>query len=140
MAAYYGEVTARTSELFALWREAWVEDNVPGLASLYHPEAMLYLPDRDPIFTRDLIAEAFTELLPETGEIQAAMLDFDASGKIAYISGMFSLDFRDANGTRHQITGDHVTVCIRMGRHWVIRSQMFRPDPPRDTDPADTGT
>jgi len=137
MAEFYGEVTARTAELFAVWRERWVEDNPQALAELYSPDAMLYLPDRSPIFTSGMIAEAFAELLPETGEIQAGMLDFDASGKIAYIFGKFTLDFRDANGVRHQITGDHITVAKREGRDWKIRSQMFRKDPPQPDPPAE---
>ena len=69
----------------------------------------------------------FRALLQETGEVQAAYSDFDASGRMGFISGMMHFQMQDARSTR-TVTGIHLTVLIRRGRDWRIRTQLFRLD------------
>jgi ketosteroid isomerase-like protein len=127
LAEYYGEVTERLTELFSAWRSAWAGDRLDELAELYHEEGVLTLPGSDPLWTREGIRQGLEGLLPISGEIQASVLDFDASGRMAYVWGAFSLQILEPDGRTRTVEGSHITVCMRMGRTWVIRSQTLIP-------------
>jgi ketosteroid isomerase-like protein len=128
--AYYAEVIGRSNEVMAEWRDAWGEDDAERAASMYHPDALLMLPGRGPVVAREGIAMALGEYLPNAGRIQAGMVDFDGSDRMAYISGAFNLEMRDDRGVRHPISGQHVTVLFRERGDWRIRAQLFKPDGP----------
>ncbi len=80
---------------------------------------------------REAIHEKLESLL-QSGEVQASFTDFDASGRMGLVSGLLTFQLLDQRGSR-TLTGIHMTVLIRNGRDWGIRSQLIR------LDQAETG-
>jgi ketosteroid isomerase-like protein len=117
-----GEVRASVRE----WRGAWNRDELESLADRYSEAALLILPEGDPMHGRNPIKQHFEENLPLLGGVQLSQSDFHASGRMAFMSGPFSYSVREQGGTVRQVTGVHVTVFLREGRHWRIRSQIFK--------------
>jgi ketosteroid isomerase-like protein len=124
-AEYTAEVLDRINELLAEWGNAWATDRVDDLAELYWEDAMLLPPGRIPIRGRASIREYFVEVLPDHGHIEAFMLDFDASGGMSQVFGNFMLGIQHGEEAGTQKSGPLITVYMRRGRTWKIRSQVF---------------
>ncbi len=133
LAEYYADVITNMGDAMAEWRTAWREDDLEKTVDAYWEEAQILFPERPPIIGQFAIEEFYGELLPAVGEVQTSMIDFDASGRMAFVSGPFFYDVHRATGTPERVEGTHVTVLLRKGRDWKIRSQIFRfnvPEPP----------
>ncbi len=119
-AEYHAEVLEKLNKLMADWARAWKADRADEVADLYWENAVLIEPDQAPLRGRDAIRTHLEETLPLRGEVEAFMLDFDASGGMAVVYGNYQLT---ENGT--QRSGPFVTVYLLKGRSWKIRSQVF---------------
>lgn len=153
-AEYYADVMFHTNELVTDWRRFWADDDVERLLELYTEDATLVYAGEPPVRGRDAIREQLDSLLRVSGEIQASLSDFDASGRMGLVNGLLTLSMNDGRRT-WTATGLHMTVLIRRGRHWRIRSQLLRldalpnlppgpsgapPGPPRDGPPGGPGS
>lgn len=127
LAEYYADVIFNVNTVMTAWRAAWSEDDAETLAEQYHEDAVLVYGDEDPIRGRDAIKGRLAMVLPDAGEIQAALSDFDASGRMGMIAGLLTLQMRDGNRSFSR-TGIHMTILIRRSGEWRIRSQLFRFD------------
>ena len=59
--------------------------------------------------------------------------DFVASDRLAYALGPFYWEVRESAGAPSRVvTGTHVTILVREGRRWKIRSQILRPQAEQD--------
>ena len=128
-AEYYADVMLHTNALLGEWRAAWAADDIETLLELYTEDAMFIFNQDEPVRGRDAIQEKLESLLQRSGEVQASFSDFDASGRMGLISGLLTFQIRDQRGSR-TLTGIHMTVLIRNGRDWGIRSQLIRLDQP----------
>ncbi|MFT5434217.1 MAG: ketosteroid isomerase-like protein [Myxococcota bacterium] len=72
------------------------------------------------------MGEFFTELLPTVGKMHTSMIDFDASGRMAFLTGPFYYEVPRSSGSPERVEGTHMTIFVRKGRDWKIRSQIFR--------------
>lgn len=126
-AEFYADVLEHTNEVLAKWRRAWAEDDLDAVLELYTEDALFIFTNDAPVQGREAIREKLVTLLERTGEVQAAFTDFDASGRMGLISGLLTFQMRDARSSR-TVGGLHMTVLIRQGRDWRIRSQLFRLD------------
>lgn len=126
-AEYYADVMQHTNDLMTEWRRAWAEDEIDALLDLYTEDATFIFAEEAPVRGREAIREKLDSLLRQSGELQASLSDFDASGRMGLISGLLTFQMRD-RGRLDTATGIHMTVLIRRGRKWGIRSQMFRLD------------
>lgn len=126
LAEYYAEVITRVGERMTVWRAAWRGDDLPTLVDSYWEEAQILFPGHSPVIGQLAIQQFFTELLPEVGEMQTSMIDFDASGRMGFVSGPFYYDVPQQGASPERIEGTHMTVLLRKGRDWKIRSQIFR--------------
>jgi len=126
LAEYYAEVITRVGETMTAWRAAWRNDDLEETVDAYWEEAQILFPGVDPIIGHLAIEEFFREMLPKVGELQTSMIDFDASGRMGFVSGPFYYDVLRASGTPGRVEGTHVTILVRKGRNWKIRSQIFR--------------
>lgn len=122
MAEYNAEVLDGVNKLMSRWSEAWARDEVEEVADLYWDNASFLAPDRPPLRGRDAIQGYLEEVLPRQGRVEAFMLDFDASGGMAVVSGNYAVD---TGGTQQR--GALTTVYLRRGRTWKIRAQIFTP-------------
>ena len=126
-AEYYADVMFNVNDLMGDWRAAWAADELEDLGELYTEDATFVYGSETPVRGRDAVKERLQRLLAVSGEVQAALSDFDASGRMGMISGLLTVQVRDG-GNVNSLTGIHMTVLIRRGRHWKIRSQLFRVD------------
>lgn len=125
LAEYYAEVLQRTDELTTRWRRAWREDDLRDLMDLYLDDVQLLFSDQGAFAGKAAVQGFFERELDALGEIQFSLLDFDASGRMAYMSGPFQLDRQRADGVRERVTGRYVFVLLNRQRTWRIRSQYF---------------
>lgn len=126
-AEYYADVMLHTNALLGEWRGAWADDDLEKLLELYTEDANFIFNQDDPVRGREAIREKLEWLLQRSGEVQASFTDFDASGRMGVISGLLTFQIRDGTVSR-TLTGVHMTVLIRRGRDWGIRSQLIRLD------------
>ncbi len=126
LAEYYAEVIQRVGESMTEWRLAVREDDIDGTVDGYWEEAQLLFPGRQPIIGERAIRDFFVQFLPTVGEFQTSMIDFDASGRMGFVTGPFYYEVPVAGGTADRIEGTHVTILLRKGRDWKIRTQIFR--------------
>lgn len=137
-AEYYADVMFHTNEVITDWRRFWAGDDVERLLELYTEDATLVYAGEPPVRGRDAIREQLDSLLRVSGEIQASLSDFDASGRMGLVNGLLTLSMNDGRRS-WTATGLHMTVLIRRGRHWRIRSQLLRLDLPADLPPGPSG-
>lgn len=137
-AEYYADVMFHTNELMTDWRRFWAADDVEHLLDLYTEDATLVYAGEPPVRGREAIREQLDSLLRVSGEVQASLSDFDASGRMGLVSGLLTLSMSDGRRT-WTATGLHMTVLIRRGRHWRIRSQLVRLDSALDAPPNPSG-
>jgi uncharacterized protein (TIGR02246 family) len=120
LAEYHAEVLEQLNKLMARWGKAWADDDADDVADLYWENAVLIVPGSPPFRGRDAIRAHLAEVLPEEGDMEAFMLDFDASGGMAVVYGNYRLSTAGEDRS-----GPLVTVYLLQGRTWKIRSQVF---------------
>jgi len=126
-AEYLAEVLDRVNDLMAEWGDAWAGDRVDDLVEQYWEDAVLIPPDHVPVRGAEEIRAYFAEVLPSHGHIEAFMLDFDASATMSQVYGNYMLGIQQGEQAGTQKSGPMVTVYLRRGRTWRIRSQVFVP-------------
>lgn len=127
MAEYKAEVLTNVNRHLAEWGDAWSNDRPGDLADLYWEDAFLIAPNGTQIRGREAIRAYFESELPDHGQIEAFMLDFDASGGMAQVFGNYMLGIQRGEGAGSQRRGPMITIYLLRGRTWRIRSQIFLP-------------
>lgn len=130
---YRAHAMAKTDTLVGEWRAAWQVDAPGEVAARYTENALLVLPDGQPLVGRAEIERRLGNLLSRARDVQLGQLDFDAGTGIAFRTGSFEMDFGDGPALR----GQHLTVLMRKREGWRIRSQFFFPEPEGPSLPAD---
>jgi ketosteroid isomerase-like protein len=126
-AEYNAEVLDRIADVLLEWSTAWSTDDIDALAESYWPDAVLIPHDRTPIRGRTAIREYFAEVAGDYGDVEAFMLDFDASGGMAQVFGNYMIEVRAGEQAGKTLTGPVVTIYLMRGRTWAIRTQVFLP-------------
>ena len=125
-AEYLAEVLERINELNTRWGEAWSRDDAAALADLYWEDAILIPAGSErPLRGRDAIRAHFEATLPVQGRAEAFLLDFDAGGEMAQVFGNYLIAPQPGVRGVTALRGPMVTVYMRRGRRWGIRSQVF---------------
>lgn len=127
MAEYRAEVLTQVNSLLADWGDDWALDRPEELSELYWEDALLIPPGGELKRGHDEILAYFNGTLGQHGQIEAFMLDFDASGGMAQVFGNYMLAIQQGDEAGTQKTGPLITVYLRRGRRWKIRSQVFFP-------------
>lgn len=128
MAEYKAEVLTHVNANLAAWEDAWANDRVDDLLELYWEDAVLIPPGRLPRRGVAEIREYIEAALPDHGHVEAFMLDFDASGGMAQVFGNYLLGIQRGENAGSQWSGPMLTIYLRRGRSWKIRSQVFLPN------------
>lgn len=127
MSEYYADIIFNVNDLTERWRRAWAANDLETLRELYHPDATMVAGDETPIRGVEAVMSRVSSMVAESGEIQTAISDFDASGRMGMVSGLFTIQV-DRPTDRATLTGIHMSVYIRYKGKWKIRSQIFRVD------------
>ena len=126
-AEYNAEVLDRINEVLYEWSLSWSTDEIDPLVDSYWPDGVLIPHDGPPIRGHTGIREYFESVTPIHGQVEAFMLDFDASGGMATVFGNYMIQVQQGDMAGQMLTGPVVTVYMRRGRDWKIRTQVFRP-------------
>lgn len=124
-AEYLAEVLERVNDLMADWGDSWAGDRPDELLDTYWEDAVLIPPNHVPLRGHEEMTAYFAEALPVQGHVEAFMLDFDASGTMAQVYGNYTLGIQQGEEAGVQKRGPMITVYLRRGRTWKIRSQAF---------------
>lgn len=121
-AEYVAEVIVQINAVLAEWGAYWGDDDVDELVDMYWEDALFIAPDGELRRGREELRAYFTGALPSMGDVEAFMLDFDASGGMSQVFGNYMLEVEGV-----PTSGPMLTVYVRRGRDWKIRSQVFMP-------------
>jgi uncharacterized protein (TIGR02246 family) len=127
---YRAEILKAYNELIDDWRSAWERGDARATAEFYSDRGLLVVGDSESLEGRAAIKRYLEGVAPRTLEIRTGLRDFVTSERLAYARGTFYLEVRARDGVNNQVlTGTAVTVLVREGRRWRIRSQVFSPEP-----------
>lgn len=132
---YLSDVYRAVDVVVIKWESAWLSGDVHDLMALYTDDAV-YLPasaSKAAQGRRDVQA-TLQALLPSRKDIHTRMVDFTASGDMAYYAGKYFFQTDPAAGPVRNETGTFVFIFQLVGREWKIRSHVEKPDP--DSPPA----
>ena len=128
-AEYRVEVLKAYNEVMTDWRHAWESADARRAADFYAQAAVLVVSDSTLIQGKQRIQEYFVSALPRVIEIRTGLSDFVASDRLAYALSPVWYREKTVSGEERAYTGTCVTVLVREGRRWKIRSQIFRFQP-----------
>lgn len=130
---FTADVLRAYDKLITEWRTAWDQGDVKRAAGLYMDDALFFVADTAPVQGRAQVERQLARMIPRTIELRTGLSDFVASDRLAYALGPFYWEVKESAGTTTRVvTGTVVTILTRDGRHWRIRSQIFRPQAAED--------
>lgn len=122
---YSHEMLRNYNSLMQSWREAWQLGDAVAVAHLYSPDAGLVLADGERLQGRAAIQKHFEQRLGGALDVRTGLLDFVASGRMAYATGPLWYQYRDARGQAQTVVGHFVVVLVKEEGQWKIRSQVL---------------
>jgi ketosteroid isomerase-like protein len=124
------------SALIGSWHSALSGGDLAVAAATYTDRAQLLVSGHQAVQGRDSIAAFLTEFTRPLADIRTGLTDFLASDRLAYATGPMILSLRaPGSGAVRTVTGQHVTVLLREGRRWRIRSQVLKYEAGHGPDP-----
>ena len=119
LASTYGDV----KQLLADWTEHHRSGDVAKLSRLFTDDALYSPVDGWYAQGKSVLADSMAARLSKVKNYHASLIDFTASGGLAYYLGRMSYQ---VEGNR-DVSGTFVMVFYQAGRHWRIRSYVERP-------------
>ncbi len=112
------------------WIAAWRDDDVSAAAHLYVDRTFIVTPEGRRVSGKDSVRAYLEATLPRRGPLQTFLVDVDASGRMAMTLETYVMSASVSGGQPAE--GLLVTIYKSDGRTWRIRSQVFRPTPPKE--------
>ena len=134
---FTAEVLKAYDRTITEWRNAWQKGDVAAVADFYLDDALLFVGDTIPLQGKTNFIKQLQRMVPQTVELRTGLSDFVASDRLAYALGPFYWEIKESAGatTTRVVTGTVVTIMVRDGRRWKIRSQILRPQSDVPSDP-----
>lgn len=107
------------------WSDAWAVDGAGQLSELYAEAGSIRGLPFGSGSGREGIEAAFRDFLDEAGPVTLNLREFDAGGLLAFSVADYSYTTPDAEAAVRR--GTVLTVFMKRGGDWRIRSQLFRP-------------
>lgn len=114
------------SPVVARWRAAMESDDPQSAAEFFLEDGLYSSLGGEVNQGRDAIAERFRKLLPRMSGFRTVMVDYTASGSMAYQFGRFSYAYTGSDGIARTEIGTFVIILYLNGRDWKIRSYVER--------------
>lgn len=127
-AEYRATVIGEINEALDEWSTAWSQDDYDTLEEMYTDDAVVFPPAGPPIRGSEAVQAWLQDLLPGQGAAEAFLQDFEAAGNMAAVQTNYRIYVSD--GPTSEVNGTLFTVFLQRGRSWLIRSQVFRENPP----------
>jgi len=128
-AEFMAYLTPFVRDLASQWMEAF-EGDEEAVADLYSAEATLTVPGEETRLRGSGSREGgFNEylgsLMGSVGKLQLGMAEIDGSEEMGLVFGRYDLQGIASPAGQPRDQGHHVTIIVKDGREWVIRSQLF---------------
>jgi ketosteroid isomerase-like protein len=107
------------------WEDAWRGENQASIERHYATDAVLAAPDGSVLGGREQIARFIQSVPVGTRAINASMLDFEPTDRMAYVYGSWS---KVQSSNAPAASGRFVTMLLNEDEQWLIRSQLFAAD------------
>jgi uncharacterized protein (TIGR02246 family) len=125
---FTADVLRAYDRMITEWRAAWQKGDPKAVAEFYLDDALFFVGDTVPLQGKASVMQQLQRMVPGTVELRTGLSDFVASDRLAYALGPFYWEVKDSAGTTTRVvTGTVVTIVVRDGRRWKIRSQILRP-------------
>ncbi len=110
------------------WRDALASDDAKKVTEYFTEDGFLSLSRGEAVQGRRDVRSQFEALLPALEGFNSTLIDFTASGGMAYQYGRYTQAIKDERGITTPERGTYVLILYRDGRDWKIRSYVERPD------------
>ncbi len=125
---YLSQTYQDLKPLFEDWRELHSKHDLKSLLKIITEDAV-YSPVEGVILQhRSEIGDSLARRLPKVQGYWSSVIDFTASGGLAYFLGRFSYHLSEADGKGRDMTGTFTMVWFLDGRNWRVRSYVERRD------------
>lgn len=124
-ARFRATVLGEVQPLMDSWRSAWGGQGSASVESHYAGDAVLATPGGTMIGGRAGIGEFAGAARSVVGTWSSSMLDFAAGDGLAYVYGTWRAGPTTGDAGA---SGRLVTVLVKVGERWMIRSQVFAAD------------
>ncbi|HEX5724298.1 MAG TPA: nuclear transport factor 2 family protein [Longimicrobiaceae bacterium] len=126
---YTADMLKDYNQLINEWREAWDSHNPRQVADFYSEGGFLVFTGGEMSQGKPAIQRWLSGLLPNVVDIRLAVMDFVASGRMAYAMGPYWYQYKpEGSAEVMSQTGTYVAVVVQEGGRWRIRSQVFTPE------------
>jgi ketosteroid isomerase-like protein len=115
---------AEVKQLLAEWQENHRNGDAAKLAKLFTTDGLYSPIDGWYVQGRQAVADTMAKRVTVVRGYHASLIDFTASGGLAYYLGRMS--YHIDKGTGLDVAGTFVMVLYLDGRHWRIRSYVER--------------
>lgn len=126
---YYERTFAAVTRAVGDLSVAWQDGDLHRARSLYGPDALLHSPlDGEDYVGASAVAGHLPGLVSRGGQVHMAVLDFDASGRMAVVYGRYLVE-RARGADRENLTGPYVLVYRLERDEPRIRAHLMGRDP-----------
>jgi uncharacterized protein (TIGR02246 family) len=112
------------------WKRTMSSDDAHAAADFFLDDGLYSPLDGTVSQGRSAIEEALVLALPRMGGFSTTMVDFSASGNMAYHFGRFSYAWTTKGGFIETQAGTYVMILYQAGREWKIRAYVERSNAP----------
>ncbi|MFN0177762.1 MAG: YybH family protein [Gemmatimonadales bacterium] len=118
----YGDVKL----LLAEWQESIQKHDIKRMSRLFTTDGLFAPIEGYYVQGREAIADTLTGRSPRVRGYHASLIDFTASGGLAYYLGRVGYRLDDGKGSGRDVNGTFVMVLYQEGRRWRVRSYIER--------------
>lgn len=127
-AKFLEESLREVTTFLVRWRDALASDDAKKVTEYFTEDGFLSLSRGEAVQGRRDVRSQFEALLPALEGFNSTLIDFTASGGMAYQYGRYTQVIKDERGITTPERGTYVLILYRDGRDWKIRSYVERPD------------
>ena len=131
MARARGEYLSRTytdvKQMLVDWQDLHQKNDAVKLGKLFTDDGLFSPVEGWYVQGRAALVDSMRLRIPRIQGYHSSLIDFTASGGLAYFLGRMS--YRRQDGAGVDVTGTFVMVLYLDGRHWKIRSYIERAGP-----------
>lgn len=109
------------------WQEHHRKGDVKRLARMFTEDGLFSPASGWYVQGRSAVADTFAARLGKMRNYHTSLIDFTASGGLAYYLGRMSYSLGEGAGS--DVMGTFVMVLYQEGRSWRVRSYVERPGP-----------
>ncbi|HTI36574.1 MAG TPA: DUF4440 domain-containing protein [Vicinamibacterales bacterium] len=106
--------------------------DVAKIVDLYAENSTFMPPNRPIIRGKDSLKTFYQDLVNDTKALHLTVDEVSGSGPLAYETGTYEMDARNANGQPEHDRGKYLFILRSMGGNWHYEFSMWNSDLPAD--------